>query len=203
MKLFKRLAAAAMAAVMSMVLLTGCSGGGGGSTAGIISTYTMKWTVVEMDDVPYTDTYTEYITSNGNWMYMEIVQETSQGTRKDANLSSREGDTYIVVGNKALKVSSGHPWQSDDTATSTTGTWTYKGKTYQTVETTVVVEGYKSTEKYCYDGAKLEYIVTESMVNGKASKTVARVDEWRSEADETKLNLDNYTIVNSEEELYS
>ena len=199
MKLFKKLAAAAMAAVMSMALLTGCSGGGGSNTAGIISSYTTKWTLVEIDGVPCTETYTEYITSNGNWIYTESVQ----GTRKNINLSSREGDLYIVVGNKALKVSSESPWQNDDTATSTTGTWEYKGKTYQTVETTVVVEGYKSTQKYCYDGAKLEYIVTESMVNGKASKTVARVDEWRSEADKSKLNIDNYTIVNSDEELYS
>ena len=71
------------------------------------------------------------------------------------------------------------------------------------MEGTTVADGYKQTQKYCYDGAKLAYIVTEGMEEGKTTKTVARVDEWSDKADESKLDINNYTIVNSPDELYS
>ncbi len=203
MKLFKKLAAAVMAAVMSMALLTGCSGGGGSSVpgTGIVTSFTQKVTLVEVNDEPYNGLYTEYLTTNGEWMYTEWVTDT----QTQANLSWKGGDLYVVnpKNKKAYKGLSGHPWQTDDTATTTTGTWEYKGKTYRTVEGTTVADGYKQTQKYCYDGAKLAYIVTEGMEEGKTTKTVARVDEWSDKADESKLDINNYTIVNSPDELYS
>ena len=204
MRMLKKAAAVLMAAAMSLTLLTACGGGSGSGAVATSGTYTLKTTVVERDGVAPTKTETSYETTNGTWMYYE----STYGTDVHASLSNAKGEHYIInpTTKKAYKwpasdVSGG---DKDDiaepnaTISTSTGKWEYNDKIYTTEETTVVysgADGYKEVIAYCYDGAQLAYIKTEYASAEGTSVEISRVLEYSKTADESKLNPNNYELV--------
>lgn len=208
MKMLKKAAAVLLAAAMSLTMLTACGGGSGSGSAATSGTYTMKTTVVERNGVAPTETETRYQTTNGTWFYTE----GTTGTHVYASLSSSKGEIYSInpTTKKAYKwsaeeTSEDEIEESNVTISTSTGTWKYNDKTYTTEETTIVypgANGYKEVIARCYDGAQLAYIKTETIyAQGKNTK-IERVLEYSKTADESKLNPNNYELVEKREDLF-
>lgn len=204
----KKIVAAAAAAVMALAMLTACSGGGGGIVNG--GSYTIKMTLVEQDGEEITETRSEYATSNGEWTYSEMVR----GAKRRAYLNNEKTDDEYVLNidtKKAFKI----PKQDDtvtppdssdekEIVTKKTGEWKYKNVTYTTQEMIYTVpgeDGYQYTVKLCYKSGKLEYYVTESKDVDGTYYTIARVDQYSNTADETKLKISDYELVDTYDDL--
>ena len=211
MKMLKKAAAVLLAAAMSLTMLTACGGGSGSGTAATSGTYTMKTTVVEVNGVAPTKTETVYETTNGTWFY----SESTYGTEVHASLSNAKGEHYTInpTTKKAYKESESEASGSnkDDiaepnaTITTSTGTWKYNDKTYTTEEMTIVypgADGYKVVVARCYDGAQLAYIKSVTTSAEGTYTEIERVLEYSKTADESKLNPNNYELVEKREDLF-
>lgn len=207
MKMLKKAAAVLLAAAMSLVMLTACGGGSGSGAGGGIpasGSYTMETTVVENTDGPVTQNNRYYVTTNGTWYYSENVT----GTFTSASLSKVDGEHYVInpANNKAWKTESSSAGGEDGnekvTATKTSGTWKYKEKTYTTQEVTYSAADFTQTVKYCYDGATLAYIETTGKSEGGRYYSLEKVTKYEKAANESKLNLSNYTLVDNQDELF-
>lgn len=211
MKMLKKAAAVLLAAAMSLTMLTACGGGSGSGSVATSGTYTMKTTVVERNGVAPTKTETTYETTNGTWFYYE----STYGTEVHASLSSAKGEHYTInpTTKKAYKESKSEASGSDkdDTAepnatiTTSTGTWKYNDKTYTTEETTIVypgADGYKVVVARCYDGAQLAYIKSVTTSAEGTYTEIVRVLEYSKTADESKLNPNNYELVENPKDLF-
>lgn len=208
MKMLKKAAAVLLAAAMSLTMLTACGGGSGSGSAATSGTYTMKTTVVERNGVAPTKTETTYETTNGTWLYYE----STYGTEVHASLSSAKGEHYTInpTTKKAYKwsadeTSEGEIEESNVTISTSTGTWKYNDKTYTTEETTIVypgANGYKEVIARCYDGAQLAYIKSVTTSAEGTYTEIERVLEYSKTADESKLNPNNYELVEKSEDLF-
>ncbi len=207
MKMLKKAAAVLLAAAMSLTMLTACGGGSGSGAGGGIpasGSYTMETTVVENTDGPVTQNNRYYVTTNGTWYYSENVT----GTFTSASLSKLDGEHYVInpTNNKAWKAESSSAGGEGDnekvTATKTSGTWKYKEKTYTTQEVTYTAASFTQTVKYCYDGATLAYIETTGKNEGGRYYSLEKVTKYEKAANESKLNLSNYTLVDNQDELF-
>ena len=207
MKMLKKAAAVLLAAAMSLVMLTACGGGSGSGAGGgipVSGSYTMETTMVENTDGPVTQNIRRYVTSNGTWYYYENVT----GTFTSASLSKVDGEHYVInpANNKAWKTESSSAGGEDGnekvTATKTSGTWKYKEKTYTTQEVTYSAADFTQTVKYCYDGATLAYIETTGKGEGGRYYSLEKVTKYEKAANESKLNLSNYTLVDNQDELF-
>ena len=207
MKMLKKAAAVLLAAAMSLTMLTACGGGSGSGAGGGIpasGSYKMETTVVENTDGPVTQNNRYYVTTNGTWYYSENVT----GTFTSASLSKLDGEHYVInpTNNKAWKAESSSAGGEGDnekvTATKTSGTWKYKEKTYTTQEVTYTAASFTQTVKYCYDGATLAYIETTGKNEGGRYYSLEKVTKYEKAANESKLNLSNYTLVDNQDELF-
>ena len=205
--MLKKAAAVLLAAAMSLTMLTACGGGSGSGAGGGIpasGSYTMETTVVENTDGPVTQNNRYYVTTNGTWYYSENVT----GTFTSASLSKLDGEHYVInpTNNKAWKAESSSAGGEGDnekvTATKTSGTWKYKEKTYTTQEVTYTAASFTQTVKYCYDGATLAYIETTGKNEGGRYYSLEKVTKYEKAANESKLNLSNYTLVDNQDELF-
>lgn len=198
MKPFKNFIVAVLMAAMSVTLLTACGGSG---SAGMTEQtfgekYTIQYTLVERNGVEVSNGSTMTLMTDGTCTY--------SASGKRAVLTTKDA-SYVVnpENKKALKQESDatNPGTSV-TATTKTGTKEYKGKTY-TTETAVLTSGNgKVSISYCFYNGQLEYMIQESAAeNGQAVSSVFRIDSLVKSVDESKLDIENYEIVNSFEEL--
>lgn len=212
MKMLKKAAAVLLAAAMSLTMLTACGGGSGSGVGGGIpesGSYTMETTMVENTDGPVTQNNRHYVTTNGTWYYSENVN----GTHATASLSNMNtGEHYVInpTNNKAWKAESSSAGGEDVneevggkvTATKTSGTWKYNEKTYTTLEVTYTAADFTQTVKYCYDGATLAYIEITGKDEGGRYYSLEKVTKYEKAANESKLNPNNYNLVEKSEDLF-
>ena len=209
--MLKKAAAVLLAAAMSLVMLTACGGSGSGVGGGIpvSGSYTMETTMVENTDGPVTQNNRHYVTTNGTWYYSENVN----GTHATASLSNMNtGEHYVInpTNNKAWKAESSSAGGEDVneevggkvTATKTSGTWKYNEKTYTTLEVTYTAADFTQTVKYCYDGATLAYIEITGKDEGGRYYSLEKVTKYEKAANESKLDLNNYNLVEKSEDLF-
>ncbi len=209
MKMLKKAAAVLMAAAISLTLLTACGGGSGAGAAVTGNSYTIKMSLVEENGRPVTRTETQYITTNGEWLYWEGIS----GTDMSASLTNTKSGEYYIInlknnkaykGTKSEKTDTDVPIINDGSATATTktGTWEYNKKTYATKEIIYVGDGYKATIAYCYDGATLVYIKTETVYEDGTDTEIMRVNNYSTKADESKFDTSKYTLVDNVTDIY-
>ena len=203
MKMLKKAAAVLLAAAMSLTMLTACGGGSGSGSSGVFEgTYTIKTSVVECNGKPVT-TESSYQTTNGTWTYQEDTDE-------DGTIGYLTGPdaVYLVNPTKktACKISDkGTSSSTPDTGAGYTikteyGTWEYNNKTYTTQSTIIESAEGKQITTCCFDeNGKFAYIKNEESGNGHTYTEIIRVNEYSHTADESKLNLKNYTIVSEED----
>lgn len=81
----------------------------------------------------------------------------------------------------------------------------YGGKKYKTESITVVSESTTATMTYYYENGVMKYILSEDYYDAGTSighnKDMLRVDVAQKSADENRLNIRNYIIVDSLDEL--
>ena len=205
MKMLKKAAAVLLATAMSLTMLTACGGGSGsgsGSSGVFEGTYTIKTSVVECNGKPVT-TESSYQTTNGTWTYQEDTDE-------DGTIGYLTGPdaVYLVNPTKktACKISDkGTSSSTPDTGAGYTikteyGTWEYNNKTYTTQSTIIESAEGKQITTCCFDeNGKFAYIKNEESGNGHTYTEIVRVNEYSHTADESKLNLKNYTIVSEKD----
>ena len=202
MKMLKKAAAVLLAAAMSLTMLTACGGGSGSSSSGVFEgSYTMKTSVVERNGKPVT-TESSYVTTNGTWTYQEDTDE--DGT--SGYLTGPDAVYWVNPTKKtACKISDkGTSSSTPDTGAGYTiktenGTWEYNNKTYTTQSTIMESAEGKLITTCCFDNGKFAYIKTEESANGHTYTEIVRVNEYSQTADESKLDLKNYTIVSEED----
>ena len=203
MKMLKKAAAVLLAAAMSLTMLTACGGGSGSGSVGVFEgSYTMKTSVVERNGKPVT-TESSYETTNGTWIYQEDTDE--DGT--SATLTGPDAVYWVNPTKKtACKISDkGTSSSTPDTGAGYTiktenGTWEYNNKTYTTQATIIESAEGKLITTCCFDeNGKFAYIKYEDSANGHTYTEIIRVNEYSKSADESKLDLKNYTIVSEDD----
>lgn len=208
----KKIAAVAAAAVMSLAMLTAC--GGGGSSAGGDSIPAGGWTreliTVEEDgeEVAEADASRNYYTSDGKWVYSKSTYKNS--VREHLYSNTDDGQDYALNTSgevwKAYKYTAADDVDDDNgVTTKTEGTGKYKGETYRTViYTTKYTDGVTIVSTYYYSGASLKYIQSEQTGTDGTYSSVRKVLVDKSgvdKANEKKLDINNYTLVDSYEDL--
>ena len=207
MQMLKKAAVILLAATMSLTMLTACGGGSGVGSAGTNEAYTMEMVLIKENDVAPKETVTEYITTNGTWSYIE----DTYGTDKDVSLQNIKTGEYYIINPTAMKAyKADEAWDEGEqdhtgmnpTITTTNGTWTDEnGKVYTTEIITTAYSNGKQIETWYCDGDKPAFIKYEFQgKNGNASEFY-RVTQYSRTANESKLNLKNYTIVENEDDL--
>lgn len=206
MKMLKKAAAVLLAAAMSLVMLTACGGGSGSSSSLLAQTlgskYTLKYTLVEQYGQEMPNGYSTTVMTDGTRFYEMNSDEDY------ASLTNAEGSYTLDLENKrALKSK-----EKDDTeemmksamAVTESGTKEYKGKTYVTETATFDMNGGKVSMSYCFYNGKLEYMMQNvTSPAGKTYSWVYRVDNVAKSVDESLLDINNYTIVENENDFYS
>ena len=207
MKMLKKAAAVLLAAAMSLTMLTACGGGSGsgsGSSGAFEGSYTIKTSVVERNGQPVT-TESSYQTTNGTWSYLEDTDES--GT--NATLIGPDAVYYVnPTSKKAYKASDKETSGSTpDTGAGYTiktenGTWEYNNKTYTTQSTIIESAEGKMITTCCFDNGKFAYIKSEETAKGSTYTEIIRVNEYSKTADESKLDLNNYKLVENPKDLF-
>lgn len=206
MKMLKKAAAVLLAAAMSLTMLTACGGGSGSSSSLLAQTlgnkYTLKYTLVEEGGREMPNGYSATVMTDGTRFY-EMDSDDDY-----PSLTNAEGSYTLNLENKrALKLK-----EKDDTkemmksamAVTESGTKEYKGKTYVTETATFDMNGGKVSMSYCFYNGKLEYMMQNvTPPNGKTHSWVYRVDSVTKSVDESLLDINNYTIVEDENDFYS
>lgn len=195
MKLFKKVAATALAAVLALSMLTACSGGGGGAvSAGDLTaqnfggSYTIEF--MDVDDIENR----HYITTDGTSIYDDWYG--------DATLCiPTEPKVYVVdFTAKEYHETTYGPEDYDPflprAATMRGGTFRYDSKTYQTETIEKMYETGKLTFTYCYENGSPVYLIEDydATDDERDYYTMYRVVMFSRTADMDKLNLSNYTL---------
>lgn len=217
----KKFVAAAAAAVMSLAMLTACSGGGGSAVVPAGFSYTWKSVTLEENGKKYTEENgpTNYDTSDGKSHYEKNTYYNYDGTKRSVeylyilNTSDNTSDAYLVNTDTT-------PWKAykmQDSGESSTelklvssnkenGEEEYNGETYKTVRNTYKYnDGSESiVTNYYNKNNELVYEKTEFKSNYGAHTRFQKVliDNNKVDPENTdKLDFNNYTLVNSPEEL--
>lgn len=211
----KKFVAAAAAAVMSLAMLTACSGGGGSAVVPAGFSYTWKSVTLEENGKKYTEENgpTNYDTSDGKCHYSKNTYYDYDGTKKTVEYLDVLDDSYLVNTDTT-------PWKAykmQDSGESSTelklvssnkenGEEEYNGETYKTVRNTYKYnDGSESiVTNYYNKNNELVYEKTEFKSNYGAHTRFQKVliDNNKVDPENTdKLDFNNYTLVNSPEEL--
>ena len=202
MKMLKKAAVILLAATMSLTMLTACGGGSNVGSAANESN-TMEKRLIEVDGVEPTCTETEYTTTNGTWAYIETNVDSHKSARLD---NIKTGDSYKInpTTMKAYKEAASSGETGDNAnVTTTMGTWKDEnGKVYITETITVAHSNtVKDVETWYCDGDRPAFIKFEYLGREKDHWELYKVTQYSRTANESKLNLNNYTIVENEEDL--
>lgn len=211
----KKFVAAAAAAVMALAMLTACSGGGGSAVVPAGSGYTWKSVTLEENGQKYTEENgpTNYDTSDGKCHYSKNTYYIYDGTKKTVEYLYilNTSDAYLVNTDttpwKAYKMQdSGGTELKLVSSNKENGEEEYNGETYKTVRNTYKYnDGSESiVTNYYNKNNELVYEKTEFKSSYGAHTCFEKVliDNNKVDPENTdKLDFNNYTLVNSPEEL--
>lgn len=203
MKMLKKAAAVLLAAAMSLVMLTACGGGSGSSSLvaqALGDKYTIKYTRIESDGEAVSNSTTKTVMTDGTRFYEEHGEY--------ATLETGDATYEInVAKKKAFKEENEEGGVKDTLASALvvteTGKKEYNGKTYTTETATFAMDGGKVSVAYYFYEGQMKYMVqTFTAPNGTSHTEVNRIDSIVKSVNESVLDIKNYEMVSSRNELY-
>ncbi len=206
MKRFKKIVSTVLAVLLALSVLTACESAGGSNislTAQLFGnpSHTLDTWYIESIDGPYqtpkyhtvftTDGTCTYVTGEGDSAYLIFGDEYYYMINTNTNKAFRFGgkfDDFMLAMPYAEVMEYGEA--------------EYGGKKYKTESITVVRERATETFTYYYENGVMKYILLEDYYDAGGTsighnRDMLRVDVAQKSADESKLNINNYTIVDS------